>query len=456
MVKKAPADIENAIVEYKSKKADIAQEMKSRATSNGENNVTPKLVRTENGNVKKLLTNLSMIIASSPLINGIGYNEFTKEITIKGNPINDNLLNRLRLSVDKEYLITFTKDDILTTLDLVARDLNTYNPIKKMIESKEWDNVQRAETIFIDYLGAEDNEYIRTVTRKWLVGAVSRIYKPGIKFEMVPILQGKQGKGKSSIADKIGGQYFVDSLKSLGKSKDDYQLLIGAWIIELGELASLKSTETENTKNFISARSDKIRLPYDRITTEHKRTCVFIGTTNANEYLNDLTGGRRFFPIPVYNKPTKNVFNVDDVIVQQIWAEAYNYYKQGEEIYSNTELEKLANVYRDDVSEEDLIFSDVDTFLEMPVPSNWDSLSLWDKRNYFYKYTQDKVTADESEPLTKTTAKEIAKVCFKLESDSRGSKSTVTKINLYMNNLDNWNRQSVWIDGTTKKGFKRI
>ncbi|MFL2072001.1 VapE domain-containing protein [Marinilactibacillus psychrotolerans] len=433
-------------------KADIEEFEKNKPA---ENNVMPRLILNSNGNVKKLLTNLKMIIASSPSIKGIGYNEFTKETTIRGEPINDNFINNLRLMVDQQYLITFSKDDVLTVVNQLARELNTYHPIKKMIESKQWDRRERVESLFIDYLGADNNEYIQMVTRKWLVGAVARIYNEGVKFELVPILQGKQGKGKSTIASKLGGKYFVDSLKTLGKTKDDYQLLIGSWIIELGELASLNSTETENTKNFISATSDKLRMPYDRITSDLKRTCVFIGTTNADEYLNDLTGGRRFFPIPLDNEPTKNVFELNTETIQQIWAEAFYYFNQGEEIFSNPELEKMAKEYREAVSEEDLIFSDIDNFLEMPVPNNWDSLTLWNKRNYYYRYTQDNEVADEAQSLTKTTAKEIARVCFKLESDSRRSKSTLTKINLYMSNLDSWNKQTIRYGSKTAKGFKR-
>lgn len=434
-------------------KADIEEFEKNKPA---ENNVTPRLILNSNGNVKKLLTNLKMIIASSPSIKGIGYNEFTKETTIRGEPINDNFINNLRLMVDQQYLITFSKDDVLTVVNQLARELNTYHPIKKMIESKQWDRRERVESLFIDYLGADNNEYIQMVTRKWLVGAVARIYNEGVKFELVPILQGKQGKGKSTIASKLGGKYFVDSLKTLGKTKDDYQLLIGSWIIELGELASLNSTETENTKNFISATSDKLRMPYDRITSDLKRTCVFIGTTNADEYLNDLTGGRRFFPIPLDNEPTKNVFELNTETIQQIWAEAFYYFNQGEEIFSNPELEKMAKEYREAVSEEDLIFSDIDNFLEMPVPNNWDSLTLWNKRNYYYNYTQDNKVADETEPLTKTTSKEIARVCFKLESDTRRSKSTLTKINLYMSNLDSWKKQTIRINGKAAKGYKKM
>ena len=153
-----------------------------------------------------------------------------------------------------------------------------------MIHSKPWDGVQRVESIFIDYLGVDDNSYTRAVARKWMAGAVARIYEPGIKFEMVPIIAGKQGLGKSTLFQRLGGDFFTDSLRSLGNTKDDYQLLIGAFIIELGELSSMSTTETDQIKSFVSARSDKIRLPYARTTQTYKRTCVFAGTTNTSQY----------------------------------------------------------------------------------------------------------------------------------------------------------------------------
>src|SRR5690625_7319167 len=102
-------------------------------------------------------------------------------------------------------------------------------------------------------------------------------------MEIVPVLQGKQGIGKSTIAAKLGKDFFVDSLASLGNTKDDYQLLIGSWIVELSELSSVGSTKLEKMKGFISAQFDKIRLPYGRVPQNYKRTCVFIGTTRSEE-----------------------------------------------------------------------------------------------------------------------------------------------------------------------------
>jgi len=414
----------------------------------------PNLVLTKKGTVKKLISNLREILLLEPNLNGIGFNEFTQEITINGEAITDEFIADLRLSVDSKYYITFTKEDVLQMVNSIAREKNSYHPIKQIIEGKEWDGISRAETIFIEYLGADDISYTRAVARKWLAGAIARIYEPGIKMEIVPVLQGKQGIGKSTLAGKLGGAFFVDTLASMGNTKDDYQLLIGSWIVELGELSSLNSTNTEKVKSFISARFDKIRLPYATIPQKYYRTCVFIGTTNNGQFLNDLTGNRRFFPIPLPNKPTKDVFTLDDETMRQIWAEAYSFYKNGENLYLDDQLdEDIAEFYREQATEESLFFINIDDYLEMKVPSSWDSKKMFDKKMYFERY-QREGEAEGTSTITKTSAKEIAYI-LDLEGKDRNSKSQMKKINLYMDSKEDWEKKPVKINGKTQRGFMK-
>src|SRR5699024_4816481 len=180
-------------------------------------------IRNEDGEIKKLFSNLKKMIEIDETIKDIEFNSFTQEINVNDELITDALLSEIRLNISNKYYIDYTKDDILQAISLIASE-HSFHPIKDNIHSRPWDGQKRAETLFIDYLGADDNEYTRAVARKWLAGAVARIYEPGIKFEMVPVLQGKQGVGKSTIADKLGGDYFLDTLQSLGNTKDDYQL----------------------------------------------------------------------------------------------------------------------------------------------------------------------------------------------------------------------------------------
>lgn len=417
---------------------------------------SPLLVLTEKGGVKQLLSNLENIIMFEPMGKSLAFNEFTQEIFWKGEPLNDSHISEFRMLADRKYHVKFTKDDTLAVIEMVARKRKTFHPIKQMIHSKPWDGVQRVESIFIDYLGVDDNSYTRAVARKWMAGAVARIYEPGIKFEMVPIIAGKQGLGKSTLFQRLGGDFFTDSLRSLGNTKDDYQLLIGAFIIELGELSSMSTTETDQIKSFVSARSDKIRLPYARTTQTYKRTCVFAGTTNTSQYLNDLTGNRRFLPMPVNHKPKMDVFQLNDDVVQQIFAEAYSLYKNGEKLFLDDILDNaIADEYREEATERGLFFSEIEEFLDMPVPSGWDGMQLFSKRNYYNNYKLDGNTDKDSGKMDKTSSKEIAQVVFRAEGSDRSSQPQMKKITLFMDNMNGWTKKPVWINKKTVKGYAR-
>lgn len=415
-------------------------------------------IRDEEGKIKKLFTNLKKMIEVDETLKDIEFNSFTQEINVNDELINDALLSEIRLNISNKYYIDYTKDDILQALLLIANE-HAFHPIK----SRPWDGQKRAETLFIDYLGADDNEYTRAVARKWLAGAVARIYQPGIKFEMVPIIQGKQGIGKSTLADKLGGEFFVDSLKSLGNNKDDYQTLIGAWIVELGELDSFNKTSIDTMKGFISAREDKIRLPYDKITQRFPRTCVFIGTTNPDKYLKDATGNRRFFPIPTPNQPSTDVFSINDEDVQQIWAEAYHLYINKEQLFLNEKEERIANKYRSDATEEDLLINQVEEYLSMKVPKNWNNTGLADKKIYF----RDRMLAsvdEEGEYISKqpkgthtidrVTTKELAYV-LEIEASNFKANPKIKKIRMYLNGLEDWEYKDVKQNNQVKKGYKR-
>ena len=125
---------------------------------------------------------------------------------------------------------------------------------------------------------------------------MARIYRPGVKFEIVPILSGAQGIGKSTLINKLAPDFFSDGLRGLGESKDDLQFLIGSWLLEISELSAMKN-RSGKTKQFISAREDRFRVAYGDIPQRFPRTCVFIGTSNNDQYLKDKTGNRRFYPL---------------------------------------------------------------------------------------------------------------------------------------------------------------
>ncbi len=200
---------------------------------------------------------------------------------------------RLQHWFSKVHKINSTKTIQNAFTEVVHR--NAFHPIKAYIESHQWDGLSRIETVFIDYLGAEDTHYTRQVTRKMLLAAVAQLYRPGCKFDEMLVLVGPQGAGKSSLLAKLGRDWFSDSLRTF-ENKEAGEHLQAGWIFEIGELSAMKKSEVDEVKAFLSKTEDRYRVAYDRQVSEFPRKCVFFGTTNTRDFLRDETGNRRFGP----------------------------------------------------------------------------------------------------------------------------------------------------------------
>ncbi|MGM0214291.1 VapE domain-containing protein [Enterococcus sp. AZ109] len=348
--------------------------------------------------------NVELILSNdSNLAGTIAYNEFSGSIhLIKDSPwINrnageweDSFEDALTAYIEENYSVVFDDNKIHKAVVNVSRK-NVFNPVKDRIEKVKWDQKPRLETMFIDLLGVEDNLYTREVTKRWVVGSVARIYKPGTKFEIVPVLDGKQGIGKSTVPALLyTDEFFTDSLDSLGEKKDDYMQLQGNVIIELGELSSMGKTKIEQVKNFISAKVDKIRPPYGRNVIAWARQCVFIGTSNDGQYLKDDTGNRRFYPLPCKNEPQMNPFKTNDDYFLQVLAEAKVLYDKGQRVYFSPDEDKevleIAEVYREDAKNENPIKESIVKYLEMEIPCKWEEAPAWARRSYYQNYPDSK------------------------------------------------------------------
>ncbi|GIM47018.1 hypothetical protein DNHGIG_25670 [Collibacillus ludicampi] len=277
---------------------------------------------------------------------------------------------RLRHWLGKKYKIRGA-NVIIDAFTEVTRK-NRFHPIKEYLESQFWDGVPRLERLFIDYLGAEDNHYVRQVTRKMLVAAVKRLYEPGCKFDQMLVLIGPQGAGKSSLLAKLGRKWFSDSLRTF-ENKEAGEHLQSGWIFEIGELSAMKKSEVEEVKAFLSKTEDRYRVAYDRQVSEFPRKCVFFGTTNTRDFLRDSTGNRRFWPVDVH--PEKAKYNhwthLTDELVGQIWAEALHLYKAGEPLEldeeANTEAIRQQALHMETDPREGII----QEWLETPIKDEW-------------------------------------------------------------------------------------
>ena len=367
----------------------------------------------EKGDIKASAANTALIVANDPRTAGIFcFNHFTRSIRIRfkptkvrgkheqgtinligslwhdlnpvdGNPVMKAHLSSLRIMVDAKtgrggYAFKPTLQDIEGAIDDCSQ-ANAFHPVQEYLESTVWDGVARAETLFIDYLGADDTPYHRAAARLMLLAAVTRVYEPGHKFDYVPILEGVQGKGKSTFIS-ILGHLWAQELVVTDVEKPDKMIeqMQGAWIMEIPELQGFRKAEVNALKGFVTRQVDKARLAWERGVGEYPRQCIFIGSTNDDTYLRDPTGGRRWWPIAC---------NIEDQIdnirlrreVDQIWAEVLAMYRDMraaqpdgplplfmDEAEAQAEAASLQESRRVE-STSDLLASQIEVWLDTPV-----------------------------------------------------------------------------------------
>lgn len=343
------------------------------------------------GKVKDTLDNLVLAIRHDENLQSIAFNLHRDGIdTGEGLPWkqikpgwNDSDFVSLKVYLNKGYGVyapSKTKDALLA----VASE-RAYHPVKEYLDSlPEWDGIKRVDTILTDYLGAEDSGYTRAVIRKTLAAAVARIYQPGTKFDSVLILNGPQGIGKSTLFAKLAGAWFSDSLTLTDmRDKSGPEKLQGYWVLELGELAGMKKTDVETVKSFLSRVDDKYRASYGLNVESHPRQCVIVGSTNTESgFLRDITGNRRFWPVRVDGQSVKKPWQISERDVLQIWAEAKAAYEAGERLFLEGDVAAMATSEQAEAMETDEREGLVRAYLDTLLPENWDSMSLYDRRNF--------------------------------------------------------------------------
>ena len=223
---------------------------------------------------------------------------------------------------------------------------NKYNPVVNYLESLKWDGTERIETMFHDWLGADDTPLNRRYARLWMYAAIKRIYEPGCKWDNILILYGKQGDGKTEFFKRLGKDWNTSNRIDLS-NKDYINRLNKNWIVIMDELASLNKKEMDDVKSFFSNQDDDDRLAYAKESTKFYRHCIFCGTTNSKGILRDLDDmyERRFWIIEVNAKsPTFVYNNFSKEEVDKLWAEAVHFYKENPnmELYVGEEYIKMA------------------------------------------------------------------------------------------------------------------
>lgn len=343
----------------------------------------------KSGRVEPTRPNIQLILLNDARFRGkIRYNEFSQKIerwgilgnvsqpqAVEGAQWSDSDEADVRCELELGYGIT-NRQAIEDVLIRVAK-MNAYHPVKNMIESTLWDGVPRVELLYIDYLGAKDTELMRAFARKALIAGVSRIYKPGVKFDYITVFTGAEGAGKSTLIRKLGYPWYSDSVQTM-EGRDAMEQIAGAWLIEVAELGAFRKSELAAIKAFISKTSDEYRPAYGRNTVTRPRRCIFFATTNEHSFVRNEGGNRRFWVVPIMQQPQRcKPWELTLETVQQLWAEAKYYYDQGEELDLPLELKGQAEGLRVAHEEEDPLKMSLVNYLLTPVPCDWYSSSPW-------------------------------------------------------------------------------
>lgn len=360
--------------------------------------VRNKLDTTKNGAPKNSIKNIKIILENDPMLEGkIRYNVFS----MKKEPDNqipwrmtwgdaftdrnweDRDFDELMVLLDEDYDIANESGlrKVLTSISM----RNTFHPILEYFESISWDGEQRVENFIHRHLGALDSKLNREISKMFFKGAVARIKSPGIKYDLTLALIGSQGRGKSWIFSKMAGSdYFTDSIGKVGDT-DSYTALRGKWIVELGEGAATKHADIERIKNYLTAQKDVVRPKYGREEVTLVRQNVFIITANDDKHLKDTTGNRRYLPVKVELEPVSeedSAANLKQDYIDQVWAEALEIYSEDDSlVMPEHTLDELEQVRRDNT---DFVIDpeDLKTYLNTPIPDDWNDVTLEDKRSF--------------------------------------------------------------------------
>lgn len=409
-----------------------------------------KLQRNQNGAVKGTIDNILIILDGDPALKGkFALNLFANRGEILGAlPWQKDTKRRLWSDTDSNGLYWYLermwgitqRGNIDSALDIHAAT-HAFNEVQDYINGLTWDGVPRLDTLLIDYLGAKDTAYNRAVCRKSFTGAIARAMTPGCKYDTMLILAGPQGIGKSTLLDKMSRGWFNDSIRTF-EGKEASELLQGVWLVEIAELDAFRRTDIARIKQFLSLKADRYRAAYGRHVKELPRCCVFFGTCNEMEFLQDTTGNRRFWPVDVgEEKATKSVFrDLPDETINQLWAEAKMRWQTGEKLYLTGALDAEAKIKQEEHREASVREGLIMEFAERQVPADWAKWSL-DRRRDFWAgaaHTQEGATLELVE-RDRITALEVW--CELFNGSMRDMKPADTReINGVLGMMKGWKR----------------
>lgn len=322
-------------------------------------------------------------------------------------------------------------DDALTQ---VIHD-NAYHPVREYLKELKWDGVKRAETLFIDFLGAKNSQYVKDVTLTWLKAAVARVMHPGIKYDCCVVLSGPQGIGKGTLLNALGRRWYNSSITDI-QTKDAMEQLRGSWIVELDEMKAVTKAENDSIKAFLSRRIDRFRPAYGRRMEDFPRQCVFAATTNDRVFLKDRTGGRRFLPVFCTGRSRRILKKLTNEFIDQIWAEVFQTYQKDNDLEISEASTEVARTLQELSTEGSEKKGLVLEYLNTLLPRDWQAMDIYDRREYLDNYDSDN-PPENAVKRDRVCALEIWCEVFK-GNRVNFRNSEAREINAIMQQIDGW------------------
>lgn len=254
-----------------------------------------------------------------------------------GRSIIDDDVVQIQEQIQHLGIARIAKDTVHDAIERCARE-NSFHPVRQYLNDLRWDGIERIDLLFPRYFGSEDKPYTREIGRRFMIAMVARIFEPGCKADYMVIIEGPQGRKKTTACEVLGGLWFSNCLPEIAGNKDAMMHLRGHWLIEVSELQAMFSrrTDTAQLKSFLTRRIEQYRPAYGRREVYEPRQCIFIGTTNQHTYLRDETGGRRFWPF-VAGEIDIDALKIDR---DQLFAEAVSLFRTNEPHWPDPEFER--------------------------------------------------------------------------------------------------------------------
>ena len=428
-------------------------------------------------NLKKILN------GDSKLKGAIQYNVFTYEIDVTrpmklngrilSGAIDDLIIREIRAYIATKYKMDYKKPDIADILEVVAGE-HSYNPLKDYLESceseyKELVNQRDPFDILRHYLNIKDDEYNRIIMDLFFRGAVAKVFDPTVKFDFVLDLTGRQGVGKTQFFEGLFTHKYFTTVETF-TDKDDKARMVRNWCVFDDEMVASKKASFSELKKFITETKLEFRPPYASSDRRLPKSFIIVRATNDHDYLNDLTGERRFLVAEVHKDTAYKGRKWTEKDRRAFWGAMVMAWRANQVLNLTDEQEKLVNEVRSRYKFVDEIFEDVERYLDTPYPKNMYQFPATDRTRYYYIHdmmnhgyhmgangVEIPLDTEKYGELVERDKLAVNIFFSEVYLNNSPNPKDKNKVKKFMQNKDGWeSRDSLRFGKSVKRGFAKI